>query len=363
MAGKLDSERGDSSPWPGSDVEVADVGLEDLDAEPAPSTPRLDGAARDAGLLDVGLDAIADTWMRPADVGSVSPRLDGALDGTVGGTIRVATFNIENFGRVKRNDAQLMGRLAEIVRRYDLVAVQEIVDVSEQVPEAFLTAINRLEGPRYDYIASPRTGRNADDLHSEEQYAFYFNTETIQALDAGELYDDGIDDAGPDHFQREPFVARFAARGGALTFVLITVHVAPRLAASEIEAIDEVFHWAQGRYPEEDDFICLGDLNAGCGFISVEQLDEMALRYAPYVWVVPDDANTNLGEQDCAYDRIIFRSETRQDYTGRWGVDTEAFSDTAISDHWPVWLDLWTARDLRASEGRNPRSAAFGWSG
>jgi hypothetical protein len=86
----------------------------------------------------------------------------------------------------------------------------------------------------------------------------------------------------------------------------------------------------------EDDFILLGDFNAGCSYAAPEDLDELSLRSEDYVWVVPDDADTNLASKACAYDRIVITENTSAEFMGAWAVDT-TFSDKAISDDWPVW--------------------------
>ena len=61
--------------------------------------------------------------------------------------IRVSDWNVENFGPTKVHDAARVTAIAEIVRQYDLVAIQEISDVHNHVPTLFLAVINGLRGP------------------------------------------------------------------------------------------------------------------------------------------------------------------------------------------------------------------------
>ncbi len=82
--------------------------------------------------------------------------------------IRIATFNIRVFGQTKLGRPDVVQTLADIVRKYDLVAVQEIKDASEQVADDFLAEL----GMGWDMLESPRTGRNPDDTSSQEQYAY-----------------------------------------------------------------------------------------------------------------------------------------------------------------------------------------------
>ena len=202
-----------------------------------------------------------------AAVGTVQSVPTASAAGASPETIRIATFNIKVFGPTKAGKPAVMGVLADIVRKYDIVAVQEIKDRKREVPELFLEAIND-GGTTYGVLASERTGKQEDDKSSRELYAYYYRTSTIAVLDEGALYDD----SEPDHFQREPFVARFAAKAGNFTFALVNIHTPPKRAVAEIGALHHVVEWARERYPDEDDFIVLGDFNAGCAYASEDEL-------------------------------------------------------------------------------------------
>ena len=254
-------------------------------------------------------------------------------------SIRIASFNIKDFGQTKAGKADVMRALAGIVRKYDIVAVQEIKDKKGEVPGLFLQAINDGEYA-YDVLVSERTGKQEDDRHAQEQYAFYYRTCALTVLNEGILYDD----SQSDHFQREPFVARFGSRSGNFTFAMINIHTRPKSAVAEIGALDEVVEWARQRYADEDDFIVLGDFNAGCRYASEGELQALALSGPGYVWIVPHDADTNLAKSKCAYDRIVMDADGTDDYAGKWGVD-RAFDDRRVSDHWPVWAEFHVDRD------------------
>jgi endonuclease/exonuclease/phosphatase family metal-dependent hydrolase len=257
----------------------------------------------------------------------------GGADNTP--TVRLATFNIQNFGPTKLGRPAVMAELADIVRRYPFVAVQEISDVNQEVPFAFLDLINA-DGAGYAMLLSPRSGQQAEDKTYQEQYAFYYDAAVMSPLSLGQLYDDSAN----DYFVREPYVAQFEAIDGGFTFVGITVHTQPDNTVAEIGHLADVVAWAQDQYPDEDDFIILGDLNAGCTYASPSQLDALALRTNDYMWIVPDTADTNLAMSQCPYDRIIVTSGTSTNYRGDWGIDS-SFTNTMVSDHWPVWGEFW----------------------
>jgi endonuclease/exonuclease/phosphatase family metal-dependent hydrolase len=252
---------------------------------------------------------------------------------------RIATFNIQVFGTTKAGKPDVMAVLAEIVRQYDIVAVQEIKDARNKVPGQFLKAINA-DGSAYDMRVSDRTGQQPNDRSSREQYAYYFDTETVTSDGPGVLFDDSAEDL----FQREPYLARFIAKGGNFSFVLASIHTKPDRAVTEIAALVYVVSWARDQWPEEDDVIVLGDFNAGCDYAAPHVLDSLELAGPDYIWIVPHDADTNLAGRACAYDRIVTTTGTADDFADNWDVD-RAFTDKRVSDHWPVWAEFHIDQD------------------
>lgn len=258
---------------------------------------------------------------------------------TTGAEIRIASFNIQNFGKTKAGKPEVMQILADIVRKYDVIAIQEVSDKTEAAPKKLLDLVNS-GGASYKLLLSERTGKQSDDQTSQEQYAYYYNSKRVQQLDQAMLFDD----SQSDQFQREPFVARFKVLNGNFTFVLVNIHTNPKQAVEEICALDSVITWARKVYVVEDDFIALGDFNGSCTYASPADLDRCSIRGSNYVWIVPDDADTNLAVKQCAYDRMVGTSGMKSDYAGRWGVD-KAFQNKSISDHWPIWASFYSNRD------------------
>ena len=249
--------------------------------------------------------------------------------------IHIASFNIKVFGKTKASNASVMQSLAEIVRMYDVVAVQEIKDIDQEVPYQFLDLLNE-NGSHYGMLLSQRTGLQDDDSSSQEQYAIYYDNRTIEVLDEGGLFNDSADDL----FQREPFLARLGVRNSTLDFVLGVIHTKPAAAVEEIDALAEVFDWSAARFPGEDDILIVGDYNADCSYADeYDELRNLEIRSDNFTWVIPDWADTNLASSSCTYDRMVFSGDLDGAYDGKWGVH-RAFYDNAVSDHWPVWMEL-----------------------
>ena len=252
---------------------------------------------------------------------------------------RVATFNIKVFGKTKMSKPEVVAELVTIFERYDLVAVQEIKDIDEQVPYQFLDALNNNSSIDWKMVLSLRTGLQEDDQNSQEQYAYYYRSDVFISLDNGSLYND----SEKDSFQREPLVSQFelldlAGNSTGLDFTLINIHTKPTAAVSEMEGLQDVLNWSAEIF-DEDDQIILGDFNGDCTYASYQELISLSISTANHTWIIPDDADTTVGDSRCAYDRVVATSDLDKRLTGYWGVDMD-ISSSNVSDHRPVWFDI-----------------------
>jgi endonuclease/exonuclease/phosphatase family metal-dependent hydrolase len=252
-------------------------------------------------------------------------------------TVKIATFNIQILGTTKINKPSIRKYLATVIRKFDIVAVQEIKDSSQTVPDILLEEINKT-GRNYRFVISERTGKQPNDQSGQEQYAYYYNADRIEVTDEGGLFDDTADDL----FQREPFTAGFGVKGTSFTVTITSIHTRPESAVEEIEALHDVYLDVQERYPDYTHHLILGDFNASCSYATPAQLNEMEIRGADFHWIVPDTADTNVNpDTECAYDRLV-ANEGLSGHFKRWGI-ADWFTDKRISDHWPVWVTFGTA--------------------
>jgi endonuclease/exonuclease/phosphatase family metal-dependent hydrolase len=288
-----------------------------------------------------GLYALAANWHRlglgevalPWNARPASSEVERPLGGD---TIRLASFNIQAFGQAKLQKQQVMDVLVQVVRRFDVVAIQEVRSKEHDVLPRFVKLINSVDGrDRYDFAISPRLGRTT----SQEQYAFIFDTDRIE-IDRRYAYT--VVDRG-DRLHREPFVAAFRARGPppdqAFTFTLINIHTDPDEVDKELNALDDVYRAVQDDGRGEDDVILLGDLNTHSG-----RLGE--LSRIPYLTCAINEGFTNT-RQNKQYDNLLFHAEATSEFTGRRGVVnliTEFALSQAqaleVSDHFPVWAEF-----------------------
>jgi len=255
-------------------------------------------------------------------------------------TINVAAFNIQIFGRAKREKEDVMAILVNSTRQFDLVLIQEIRDSSEFTAPLFLEMINEAEGPDYAYVRSPRLGRTS----SKEAYAYFYNTETVNHTAGSDHVYNDTDDV----FERESYIATFSS--GGFDFTLIGIHTKPDHAPQEIGNLTLVVASVLAEDPDEADIIILGDLNADGSYFN-EDGTSNPLQAPDYHWTVTDEMDT-MTKTDWTYDRIILLDATySHEYVDGsvqvyyfdqvYGItDMELVWD--VSDHYPVYAEYAT---------------------
>ena len=258
-------------------------------------------------------------------------------------TLRLGAFNIQVFGTTKASKPEVMEVLGKIIRTYDIVAIQEIRDKSQTALPALVDVVNANSSAPYDYVVSERLGRTS----SKEQYAYIYNNQTVELTYTPHTYPEP---SGTDPFHREPYIASFRVLDGNFDATLITIHADPDEATEEINALDDVVRYAQSTYPDEQDFIVMGDLNADCRYFDEDSNSTM--HGSDYYWCINNSVDTTTKSTDCTYDRIIITNPAVPDFTGDGGVfrfDVEyalnASETTAVSDHYPVYAEFWCDRD------------------
>lgn len=264
------------------------------------------------------------------------PAANSAVAPSAGPTIRIASFNIEAFGNTKAGKDYVMVRLADIIRRFDIVAIQEVRSQNEYLIPNFVELVNQ-PGRRYDHVIGPRVGRTI----SKEQFVYIFDTERIE-VDRRSVYTISDPD---DLLHREPLVATFLVRGvhpdETFTFTLVNVHTDPNQPDlnQELDALAEVYRVVRRSARQEDDVILVGDFNA----------DDRGLRRLGQVpGIMPCIAGvaTNT-RQSAQYDNIIIHQPSTTEYTGRSGVfdmmrhyNLNEQQALELSDHFPVWAEF-----------------------
>ena len=130
---------------------------------------------------------------------------------------------------------------------------------------------------------------------------------------------------------------------------LFVIHTDPDEATEEINGLGIVVEYAQGTYPDEQDFIVMGDLNADGSYFDEDGTS--TLSGSGYYWLIDDGVDTTTKSTEYTYDRIIITDSAVSDLSGDSGVyrfDIEyglsGYETVAVSDHYPVYADIWCGR-------------------
>uniref|UniRef100_A0A5K3F7E4 Deoxyribonuclease n=1 Tax=Mesocestoides corti TaxID=53468 RepID=A0A5K3F7E4_MESCO len=270
--------------------------------------------------------------------------------------LKMASFNIQNFGVKKTRNPELMAVLGKIIRRYDAVFIHEIRDKSQSAFQALLNAVNGNErtwsnaptGPRgrfcgrkitrrYVGHVGPRYGRTA----SKEQVGLIYRPDKIEL--AGNYTMNGLDKA----FERPPYCYLLSAKKDGFKFASLAVHIDPDVVFAEMETLYKVAPKCVAMAHTEN-LIILGDMNAGCGYLSNRKRELLSLRRdTTYKWLIGDDVDTTVAKSKCAYDRFICKGAEIIGRVSSAGVFNFllAYNFTVekaktISDHFPIELDI-----------------------
>jgi endonuclease/exonuclease/phosphatase family metal-dependent hydrolase len=184
-----------------------------------------------------------------------------------GASLSVASWNLLNFARGSRTDAQI-GMLATVLARHDLVSLQEIR--TDDVAVRFLadTLSSELALP-FDSLTSDAIGP------TRERYSLLFRRDKL-ALLPGSAF---VFPDSADAFVREPFCAAFTIVGSAVRIGVCSQHavfgdtLGPRQA--EATALTQVVAEARRRYGSAVEVIVCGDFNlppSSAGWTAMRQL-------------------------------------------------------------------------------------------
>ncbi|XP_075882596.1 deoxyribonuclease I-like 1-like isoform X2 [Nelusetta ayraudi] len=268
----------------------------------------------------------------------------------VASPLKICAFNVQSFGEAKVNNKKVMGILLKILSRCDLCLLQEVRDCKGEAVRALVKDLNRFDKANtYSYVESERLGRKS----YKEQYVYIYRSDVLKVK---ELYqypraDGAASSNETEVFSREPFIARFHSPTTLVKdFVLIGQHTCPKNAMKEIDQLYNVFTAVRKKW-KTDKVVILGDLNAGCSYVTMKGLSALQLRSEPrFHWLIGDGQDTTVRQKTrCAYDRIVVHGRELFSCIVPGSAQPFNFKETfrlseeealEVSDHFPVEVDL-----------------------
>nr|XP_046253194.1 deoxyribonuclease I-like 1-like isoform X4 [Scatophagus argus] len=253
-------------------------------------------------------------------------------------SLKICAFNVQSFGESKANNKKVMETLLKEVRDSKGEAIQVLVK-----------GLNRFDRSNsYSYVESERLGKKS----YKEQYVYIYRNNMLKVKERYQYpKQEGDGTNNTDVFSREPFIVHFHSPTTMVKdFVLIGHHTCPRNAMKEIDQLYTVFKRIHKKY-KTDNVVILGDLNAGCSYVTVKGWRALRLRSDPkFHWLIGDEQDTTVREKThCAYDRIIVHGReiiscivpgSAQPFNFKENMHLTEEEALEVSDHFPVEVDL-----------------------
>lgn len=292
----------------------------------------------------------------------------------------IGSWNIKEFGQMTNRLPESYFYIAEILSKFDLIAIQEIKNRLDD-----LSIIMRLLGSHWDFLINDMTGGKDGNM---ERFAYIYDTRRVNFSGlAGEivLWDEIENIHLIKQLKRTPYITGFKA--GWKSFAIINVHLNPgndaesrSLRKREVQALVEVVKKRLGKKQLwTENLMVMGDFNIyndNADIISVltdngfdqltalegettnvsetEGYDKIFFRKNEY-FEVANEASDNGGVYrffDTIFNDNMFR--TYKSFMREHKENPDTLTDDAafktyfnrywkrnqMSDHYPIWIDM-----------------------
>ncbi|XP_049590360.1 deoxyribonuclease 1 like 4, tandem duplicate 1 isoform X2 [Syngnathus scovelli] len=260
--------------------------------------------------------------------------------------MKIASFNIQKFGRSKVSDPEVLRILVQIIRRYDIIVILEVVDISGTSVQTLLNALNTPNlSHHYTLKISTRLGRS----HYKEQFMFLYRDDLVDLVGSYQ-FDDQVTEGG-DVFARDPYILRFRCHDTVLKdLVMIPVHTKPEDSETELDELYDVFQHVKMKW-RTDNVMILGDFNADGAYVSNRELQRIRIRSDKnFHWLIGDDVDTTASVGNMhTYDRIVVYGDdmlravvpnSARPFNFQKAFHLSNEQALKVSDHYPVEVEL-----------------------
>jgi len=244
---------------------------------------------------------------------------------------RILSWNLENFGKSKSEAA--ISLIANTVRDYDVIAIQEVVASYKgaQAVDKLADELNR-KGAQWDYVISDKTSSSA---YKTERYAFIWKKSKLKKV--GEAW---LEKKYHLEIDREPFFCTF--QNGETIFTLATYHAITKSKQPETEI--KYFKFLPEEYPTLN-LIFLGDFNCPQSHSVFNPLKKMG--YLPILTSQKTSLKKKCTNGMCLaseFDNMFYKvSKIKLNKAGITSFYKNYESLEAartVSDHIPIWAEF-----------------------
>lgn len=248
--------------------------------------------------------------------------------------VKVASWALDGFGPTKLANPIARQNVTRVIRRFDVVALQQISSMERDLVPRLVEAINHGD-TRYDFVVGQPTG----PADRPEQLAFVFDT-TRLVVDRRQTYT--VEDPS-NELMFDPLVAWFRAAqppaAEAWTFSLVNARIDLARAPSEVALLPKVLAAIRSDGRGEDDVVLAGLLQADDAYL-IPTFGGDSVRAA--VRSRPTDI---FGRYQTS--NLLIEASTTSEYIGRSGVfdylrpfNLNLSEAEAATSHLPVFADF-----------------------
>lgn len=245
--------------------------------------------------------------------------------------LKIASWNIKDMGKSKTS--LQIESMAEVLRDYDVVALQEVVagHGGSQAVAKLADELNR-KGTKWSYIISNPTQSSP---YSSERYAYLWKPGKVKLMKRPWLDQNYV-----NQIEREPFMIKFSYQNNS--FVLINFHAIPKTKQPEREI--KYFKYYPAIYKDEK-LVFMGDFNVTASNTVFNPLKKM--NYLPAFTNQKTTLRTTCLSDGClasAYDNIFYNHEDFEIKTSGIIHFYNAYNNfkeaRKLSDHVPIYISL-----------------------
>jgi len=245
--------------------------------------------------------------------------------------VQVVSWNIANFGASKTSEQ--VAFLAQYLRSYDIVALQEVVagPGGAQQVAALADALNR-KGSQWDYVVSAPTLSSA---YKTERYAYLWKPSRVQLI--GKPW---LESTWAQAIDREPYYATFQFEGHHFTLVNFHAITASKQPEREIK----YFKYLPAQYPQLR-LLFLGDFNCIATHTVFNPLRQQG--YLPAFTAQKTSLKKNCVDGDCLskpFDNFWYPKDyvrvVNPTVLHFYRLFTDFTAARSLSDHVPILVTL-----------------------
>ena len=224
----------------------------------------------------------------------------------------IASYHL---GYADFTDPDTIRAIADILSRFEIVALQCIRD--ENADAALYELVEELNryGYQYDYLLGPIVEE------ALTRYAFVYRADIMYPV---QWY--SYDDSKEHDFIWEPFVARFKIGDGTFDFTIVNYFTEPESRPQEIDFLPHVIDDVKERLPDETDIIILCSAKTDYNSLLVSDPFK-ALEQKDYILLLDAETTHSNDADDPVDPQIIVAASSEEMYwedAGLFAIDAES---------------------------------------